>query len=103
MEKLINEEKFKSSFESVKSFNEKRKNLRQSFLAIGENLEDEHIVEIFDKVANPLNYNDIIAKAFLAGVYLVSCRAGFIDNNKEDFLDLMKEVDSIRADDECPF
>ena len=103
MEKQINEEKLKSSFESVKSFNEKRKKLRQAFLAIGEILEDEDIVEIFDKVANPLNNIDITAKAFLAGIYLVSCRAGFIDNNKDDFLDLMKEVDSIRLDDECPF
>lgn len=103
MEKLINEEKLKSSFESVKAFNEKRKKLRLAFCTIGETLADEKIVEIFDKVANPLNNIDIIAKAFLAGVYLVSCRAGFIDNNKEDFLDLMKEVDSIRLDDECPF
>ena len=102
-EKQINEEKLKNSFESVKAFNEKRKKLRQSFLVIGEILEDEHIVEIFDNVANPLNNIDIIAKAFLSGVYLVSCRAGFIDNNKDDFLDLMKEVDSIRLDDECPF
>ena len=103
MEKLTNEEKLKSSFESVKAFNEKRKKLRQAFLAIGEILEDEDIVEIFDNVANPLNNIDITAKAFLAGVYLVSSRAGFIDNNKEDFLYLMKEVDSIRLDDECPF
>lgn len=103
MEKQINEEKLKSSFESVKAFNEKRKKLRQAFLVIGEILEDEHIVEIFDNVANPLNNIDIIAKAFLSGVYLVSCRAGFIDNNKDDFLNLMKEVDSIRLDDECPF
>ena len=103
MEKQINEEKLKSSFESVKAFNDKRKKLRQAFLVICEILEDEHIVEIFDNVANPLNNIDIIAKAFLSGVYLVSCRAGFIDNNKDDFLDLMKEVDSIRLDDECPF
>ena len=103
MEKLINEEKLKSTFESVKDFNEKRKKLRQAFLSIGEILDDEHIVDIFDNVANPLNNIDIVAKAFLAGIFIVSCRAGFIDNNKEDFLDLMKEVDSIRADDDCPF
>lgn len=103
MEKQINEEKLKSNFESVKAFNDKRKKLRQSFLAIGEILEDEHIVEIFDEVANPLNNLDIVAKAFLAGIFLVSCRAGFVENEKEDFLDLMQEVDSIRLDDECPF
>lgn len=103
MEKLINEEKLKSTFESVKDFNEKRKKLRQAFLSIGEILEDENIVEIFDNVANPLNNIDITAKAFLAGIFLVSCRAGFVENDNNDFLDLMKEVDSIRADDDCPF
>lgn len=103
MEKLINEEKLKSSFESVKAFNDKRKKLRLAFLTIGEILEDEHIVEIFDNVANPLNDIDITAKAFLAGIYLVSCRAGFVENDNNDFLDLMKEVDCIRADDDCPF
>ena len=103
MEKLINDEKLKSTFESVKDFNEKRKKLRLSFIAIGEILEDENIVDIFDNVANPLNDIDITAKAFLAGIFLVSCRAGFIENDNNDFLDLMKEVDSIRADDDCPF
>lgn len=103
MEKLINEEKLKSSFESVKAFNYKRKKLRQAFLSIGEILEDENIVEIFDNVSNPLNNIDITAKAFLAGIFLVSCRAGFVENDSNEFLDLMKEVDSIRADDECPF
>ena len=103
METLINEEKLKSSFESLKAFNDKRKKLRQEFLVIGEILEDEHIVEIFDDVANPLNNIDILAEAFLAGIYLVSGRAGFIDNNKDDFLDLMKEANSIRLDDESPF
>lgn len=103
MEKLINEEKLKSTFESVKDFNEKRKKLRLSFIAIGEILDDENIVEIFDNVANPLNNIDITAKAFLAGIFLVSCRAGFVENDNNDFLDLMKEVDSIRADDDCPF
>lgn len=103
MEKLINEEKLKSTFESVKDFNEKRKKLRLSFIAIGEILDDENIVEIFDNVANPLNNIDITAKAFLAGIFLVSCRAGFIENDNNEFLDLMKEVDSIRAEDDCPF
>lgn len=103
MEKLINEEKLKSSFESVKAFNDKRKKLRLAFLTIGEILEDENIVEIFDNVANPLNNIDITAKAFLAGIFLVSCIAGFVENDNNDFLDLMKEVDSIRADDDCPF
>lgn len=103
MEKLINEEKLKSTFESVKDFNEKRKKLRLSFIAIGEILDDENIVEIFDNVANPLNNIDITAKAFLAGIFLVSCRAGFVENDNNDFLDLMEEVDSIRADDDCPF
>ena len=102
-ENQINEEKLKSSFESVKAFNEKRKNLRLAFCTIGETLDDEHIVEIFDEVANPFNNIDITAQAFLSGIYLVSCRAGFIDNNKDDFLDLMKEVNSIRLDDDCPF
>ena len=103
MEKLINEEKLKSSFESVKAFNDKRKKLRQAFLSIGEILEDEHLVEIFDNVANPLNFIDIQGEAYLEGVFLVSCRSGFIDCNKNDFSDLMKEVNSIRFDDECPF
>lgn len=102
-EKQINEEKLKSSFESVKAFNEKRKKLRLAFSIIGETLENERIVEIFDNVANPLNNIDIIAQAFLSGIYLVSCRAGFIDNNKDDFIDLMKEVNSIRLDDDSPF
>ena len=102
-EKQINEEKLKSSFESVKAFNDKRKKLRLAFCIIGETLEEEHIVEIFDYVANPLNNIDITAQSFLAGAFLVACRAGFIDNNKNDFLDLMKEVNSIRLDDECPF
>ena len=102
-EKQINEEKLKSSFESVKAFNDKRKKLRLAFCTIGETLDDEHIVEIFDDVANPLNNIDITAQSFLAGAFLVACRAGFIDNNKNDFLDLMKEVNSIRLDDECPF
>ena len=102
-EKHINEEKLKSSFESVKAFNDKRKKLRLAFCTIGETLEDEHIVEIFDDVANPLNDIDILSQSFLAGAFLVACRAGFIDNNKNDFLDLMKEVNSIRLDDDCPF
>ena len=102
-ENQINEEKLKSSFESVKAFNDKRKKLRLAFCIIGETLEDEQIVEIFDNVANPLNNIDITAQSFLAGAFLVACRAGFIDNNKNDFLDLMKEVNSIRLDDECPF
>ena len=103
MEKLINDEKLKSSFESVKAFNEKRKKLRQAFLVIGEILEAEYIIEIFDKVANPLDICDIQFEAFLQGVFLVSCQAGFIDCNKNDFLHLLEEVHIIRFDDDCPF
>ena len=103
MEKQINEEKLKSSFESVKAFNEKRKKLRLAFCTIAEILEDDNIIEIFDNVANPLNNIDITAQAFLSEIYLVSCRAGFIDRNKNDYSELMTEVNNIRFDDDCPF
>ena len=103
MEKLINEEKLKSSFESVKAFNEKRKKLRQAFLVIGEILDDENIIEIFDIVTNPLNLRYIESESYLHGIFVVSCRAGFIDCNKNDYSDLMIEVNNIRFDDECPF
>lgn len=103
MEKLINEEKLKSSFESVKAFNDKRKKLRQEFCTIAEILDDENIIEIFDNVTNPLNLSEPPLEAYLHGVFTVSCRSGFIDSNKNDFLYLIKEVDKIRTDDDCPF
>lgn len=103
MEKQINEKKLKSTFESVKAFNDKRKKLRQAFCIIAEVLEDENIIEIFDNVSNPLNLRYIEPEAYLHGIFIVSCRAGFIDCNKNDYSDLMIEVNNIRFDDDCPF
>lgn len=103
MEKQINEEKLKSNLESVKAFNDKRKKLRLAFCTIAEILEDENIIEIFDNVANPLNLRYIEPEAYLHGIFVVSCRAGFIDCDKNDYSDLMTEVNNIRFDEDCPF